>query len=47
MEGATGFAGRHRAANADVDPAAVTEPERFVACLRAGWDEVLAVAPEA
>jgi WS/DGAT/MGAT family acyltransferase len=31
----------------NVDPAAVTEPERFVACLRAGWDEVLAVAPEA
>ncbi|HEX2576866.1 MAG TPA: wax ester/triacylglycerol synthase domain-containing protein [Aquihabitans sp.] len=26
----------------NVDPAAVTEPERFVACYRDGWDEVLA-----
>jgi len=29
----------------NLDPAAVTEPERFVACYRAGWDEVLAAAP--
>ena len=28
----------------NVDPAAVQDPERFVACLRAGWDEVLAAA---
>ncbi len=28
----------------NLDPAAVTEPERFVACYRAGWDEVLAAA---
>ena len=28
----------------NVDPAAVHEPERFVACYRAGWDEVLAAA---
>ena len=28
----------------NVDPAAVTEPDRFVACYRAGWDEVLAMA---
>lgn len=29
----------------NLDPAAVTEPERFVACYRDGWDEVLAAAP--
>jgi WS/DGAT/MGAT family acyltransferase len=29
----------------NLDPAAVTEPERFVACYRAGWDDVLAAAP--
>jgi WS/DGAT/MGAT family acyltransferase len=28
----------------NLDPAAVPEPERFLACYRAGWDEVLAVA---
>jgi WS/DGAT/MGAT family acyltransferase len=28
----------------NVDPAAVTEPDRLVAALRAGWDEILAVA---
>jgi diacylglycerol O-acyltransferase len=28
----------------NVDPAAVTDPELFVRCLREGWDEVLAVA---
>jgi len=28
----------------NVDPAAVTEPDRLVAALRAGWDELLAVA---
>ena len=26
----------------NLDPAAVTDPERFVACYRAGWEEVLA-----
>jgi WS/DGAT/MGAT family acyltransferase len=25
----------------NLDPAAVTEPERFVACYQAGWDEIL------
>ena len=29
----------------NLDPAAVSDPDRFVACLRAGWDEVLAAAP--
>ncbi len=29
----------------NVDPAAVTDPARFVECYRAGWDEVLAAAP--
>jgi len=28
----------------NVDPAAVTEPDRFLAAYRAGWDEVLAAA---
>jgi diacylglycerol O-acyltransferase len=28
----------------NLDPAAVTEPERFLAAYRAGWDEVLAAA---
>jgi hypothetical protein len=28
----------------NVDPAAVAEPDRLVASLRAGWDELLAVA---
>jgi diacylglycerol O-acyltransferase len=28
----------------NLDPAAVTEPDRFLACYRAGWDEVLAAA---
>jgi diacylglycerol O-acyltransferase len=28
----------------NVDPAAVTEPERFVACYRDAWDELLAAA---
>jgi WS/DGAT/MGAT family acyltransferase len=28
----------------NLDPAAVPEPERFLACYRAGWDEVLAAA---
>jgi WS/DGAT/MGAT family acyltransferase len=28
----------------NLDPAAVTEPERFVDCYRAGWDDVLAAA---
>ena len=28
----------------NVDPAAVTEPERFVACYRAAWDDLLALA---
>jgi WS/DGAT/MGAT family acyltransferase len=28
----------------NLDPAAVTEPERFLACARDGWDEVLAAA---
>lgn len=28
----------------NLDPAAVTEPERFVACYRDGWDEVLAAS---
>ncbi len=31
----------------NVDPAAVTDPELFVACYRQGWDEVLAAAPAA
>ncbi len=31
----------------NVDPAAVTEPERLVAALRGAWDEVLAVAAPA
>ncbi len=26
----------------NLDPAAVADPERFVACYRDGWDEVLA-----
>lgn len=30
----------------NLDPAAVTDPERFVRCLREGFDEVLAVAPD-
>ncbi len=29
----------------NVDPAAVTEPDRLVAALRAGWDDLLATAP--
>lgn len=28
----------------NLDPAAVPEPERFVACYRAGWEEILAAA---
>ena len=28
----------------NLDPAAVREPERFVACYRAGWDEILTTA---
>ena len=28
----------------NVDPAAVADPERFVQCYRAGWDDVLALA---
>jgi WS/DGAT/MGAT family acyltransferase len=31
----------------NVDPAAVTEPERFARCLEAGFAEVLALAPDA
>lgn len=31
----------------NVDPAAVTEPDRFVQCCRDGWDEVLAVGKPA
>ena len=31
---------------ANVDPAAVTEPERFIRCLAEGFDEVIAVGPE-
>lgn len=31
----------------NVDPAAVTEPDRLVAALRAGWDELLAVGAPA
>ena len=31
----------------NLDPAAVTEPDRLVAALRAGWDELLAVAAPA
>ena len=29
----------------NMDPAAVTEPDRLMAALRAGWDDVLALAP--
>ncbi|WP_426573255.1 wax ester/triacylglycerol synthase domain-containing protein [Aquihabitans sp. McL0605] len=29
----------------NLDPAAVTEPDRFVAAYRAGWDEILAAGP--
>jgi WS/DGAT/MGAT family acyltransferase len=28
----------------NLDPAAVTEPDRFLACFQAGWDEVLSAA---
>jgi hypothetical protein len=31
---------------ANVDPAAITEPERFARCLAAGFDEVMAVGPD-
>ncbi len=31
---------------ANLDPAAVTEPERFAACLQAGFEEILALGPE-
>ena len=31
----------------NMDPAAVTEPDRLMAALRAGWDDVLALAPPA
>jgi hypothetical protein len=30
----------------NMDPAAVREPDRLVAALRAGWDDVLALAAE-
>lgn len=29
----------------NMDPAAITEPDRLMAALRAGWDDVLALAP--
>jgi hypothetical protein len=31
---------------ANVDPAAITEPERFARCLQEGFAEVLALAPD-
>ncbi len=31
----------------NLDPAAITDEERFVRCIREGFDEVLAVVPDA